>query len=582
MRRWRLRTVLIVPWLAAGCGQGAGDPDAGHTVGTQTYRVGGTVSGYDGDGLTLSLNGGDPLGVASNGSFTFPNALVAGSTYTVSVVTQPSSSGKTCLLTNATGMVGTSDVIDVHVFCTVLTPGRFVVRGTVMNLEGSGLKLENNGNDEVAVPRDATSFAFSGSLDEGAPYDVTVLQQPAGATCKVVRGVGTVRSADVSDVSVECLPNAIVLRVGNGQLPPAPGTSAPISLQEFAHESPVALRTTVPQTSFSISYSSTDEGALSRSTDKRLLSFGAYKRSPGTEAVASSAVGAARVAVTVDVNGAMQIAAEIPEATAFTEGQVRSAVTEDGTAFWMSGDGARPATLLVPRTPNGGVWYVTTDTDGTPMRVSGVPNAVRWLGIFGGQLYVSAAPRPEAGRPPPAEPPPVDPPPVEPPPEEPSGEDYIGVNRVGTGLQATAGARVTRVAGTDGSSSGVIADEPHGFAFVNADATPALEVLYIANDTVATANSVHVQKYVFNQANGRWEHRASFLPRFPATLPPVSALGVAARRLDDGTILVYATTSANQLVSFRDDGTDSPVVTLMATAPANYRFSGVALAPVTE
>ncbi len=60
---------------------------------TAYYTVGGTISGLSGT-VTLQNNGGDNLTLSTNGSFTFATALADGSSYTVTVATQPS--GQTC------------------------------------------------------------------------------------------------------------------------------------------------------------------------------------------------------------------------------------------------------------------------------------------------------------------------------------------------------------------------------------------------------------------------------------------------------------------------------------------------------
>ena len=59
------------------------------TCATATYTIGGTVSGLSGTGLVLQDNGGDNLSISGNGSFTFKTAISSGSTYKVTVLTQP-------------------------------------------------------------------------------------------------------------------------------------------------------------------------------------------------------------------------------------------------------------------------------------------------------------------------------------------------------------------------------------------------------------------------------------------------------------------------------------------------------------
>jgi hypothetical protein len=60
------------------------------TCTTNSYGVGGTVSGLSGKGLVLQLNGANDLVIASNGNFIFPDIrLPDGSDYSVAIKTAP-------------------------------------------------------------------------------------------------------------------------------------------------------------------------------------------------------------------------------------------------------------------------------------------------------------------------------------------------------------------------------------------------------------------------------------------------------------------------------------------------------------
>ncbi len=84
--------------------------------------VGGTVSGLAGTGLVLSLNSGaQTLSVSVNGSYSFPSAITAGNPYAVTVQTQPSAPGQTCVVANGNGTMGNSAVTNVNVTCTTNT-----------------------------------------------------------------------------------------------------------------------------------------------------------------------------------------------------------------------------------------------------------------------------------------------------------------------------------------------------------------------------------------------------------------------------------------------------------------------------
>ena len=47
-------------------------------------------------------------------------------------------------------------------------------------------------------------FTFPTRLPEGAPYDVTIRQQPLLDRCEVRRGSGTIRDRNVDNVEIRC------------------------------------------------------------------------------------------------------------------------------------------------------------------------------------------------------------------------------------------------------------------------------------------------------------------------------------------------------------------------------------------
>ena len=78
--------------------------------------VGGVVTGLNaGTSVTLSTNGAF-LPIATNGLFAFPGTLPSGSTYDVTVSTQPS--GQSCAVSNPTGVVVENVMSTVTVNCT--------------------------------------------------------------------------------------------------------------------------------------------------------------------------------------------------------------------------------------------------------------------------------------------------------------------------------------------------------------------------------------------------------------------------------------------------------------------------------
>lgn len=92
---------------------------------------------------------------------------------------------------------------------TTLKPAAYAVGGTVSGLTGTGLALQNNGGDTLAVAAAATAFTFGTELLDLAAYAVTVYTQPTGQICTVTNGSGAIAAADVTNVAIDCVDNVI-------------------------------------------------------------------------------------------------------------------------------------------------------------------------------------------------------------------------------------------------------------------------------------------------------------------------------------------------------------------------------------
>ena len=173
------------------------------TCTTNTYSIGGSVTGLTGAGLVLQDNAGNDLAVAAGSStFTFSTPIASGANYQVTLKTQPTVPTQSCAVTAATGKVVSSNITNVVVTCTTTT---YTVGGSISGLTASGLVLENNAADDLTVPATSTSFTFATKVASGASYSVTVKTQPAGQTCAVTSASGTVGAAPVANVAVACI-----------------------------------------------------------------------------------------------------------------------------------------------------------------------------------------------------------------------------------------------------------------------------------------------------------------------------------------------------------------------------------------
>jgi hypothetical protein len=167
--------------------------------GTNSYTVGGTVSGLAGSGLVLQNQHGDDLSVAANGAFAFATPVASGATFAVTIAASPASPSQTCTVDVPTGTVAGAD-LSLSVSCVT---DAHAVSGLVSGLLGVGLVLQNSGGDDLTIA-DNGAFTFATSVASGAAYAVTVETQPAGQTCTVSDGNGTVAGANVGGVMVVC------------------------------------------------------------------------------------------------------------------------------------------------------------------------------------------------------------------------------------------------------------------------------------------------------------------------------------------------------------------------------------------
>ncbi len=188
---------------------------SGSDAGLVSFTVSASVVGLQGTGLVLREKSGAELTVAPQGGatqkVTFPAKLPAGTTYEVTVKTQPSGPPQSCVVTGGTGTIVAGNVESITVNCTTL----YTVGGTVSGLAGKDLILENNGAADSVTINANGQFAFAKPLTSGAAYAVTVKQNPTNKwqTCTVVAGdggaaaSGTIGTSNVTNVNVVCTTN---------------------------------------------------------------------------------------------------------------------------------------------------------------------------------------------------------------------------------------------------------------------------------------------------------------------------------------------------------------------------------------
>lgn len=322
--------------------------------------------------------------------------------------------------------------------------------------------------------------------------------------------------------------NLMVVRVGDGSAA-LTNASTPVFLEERASDGTLLTTTPMPIVAsganhpVTLSGSASSEGALVLSEDGAYVTMAGYAVAPGLAGVAtSSSASVSRVVARVDALETIDSSTRF--LTAFSGNNVRSAVTDDGTRFWAGGNGSGS---------NAGVQYILLGAFGGA-QIQGTPATVRVVSIFNGQLYGSAA----------------------------SGT-FTNVFTVGSGLPTTSGQTATSLPGFPTANA-----SPFGYS-LNA----AANVCYVADDR-AISNGGGVEKWVFDESTFTWTRVSIFNDGLTT--------GVRGLAVDysGATPRIYATTtelSANKVVRFDDAG--SPTASIVATAPTNTVFRGVAIAP---
>ena len=330
--------------------------------------------------------------------------------------------------------------------------------------------------------------------------------------------------------------DVVVYRVGDGSTALS-GAGAPIYLDEYSPTGTLLNTVAMPATAAGTdnpivaSGSASSEGGLTLSANGQYLVATGYDAAVGTTGLSSSAAASVpRTIARVDASG------DVDSSTALTDyadgNNPRSAVSEDGSEFWVGGAA-------------GGVRYATLGaTTSTALTASTYKN-VRQLTIADGQLYTSADPT-KAG---------------------------VTVATVGSGLPTSGTNAVTNLPFASSASAPV---EPYAYSLLTLGTGSSPDTLYVADDSLGA-----VVKY--GLVNGSWVQQGS-----------VAVAGVTGLTANDasgsGTVTIYATTSGSSgtggtLYQITDasgiGGTLSGTAAVLATAPAGEAFRGVAYAPGT-
>ncbi len=156
--------------------------------------------------------------LSANGSFT-AGQLTTGTNYAATVQTQPV--GQTCVVTNATGTVGSANINTVSLNCG---DNYYTLGGSVSNNLGT-VSLRNTVNGNVFSTSGQGAFSFTQTLLHGSSYNVVVDATSAGQSCNVMNASGTA-TANVSNLQVDCV----------AVLPPPPATPTGLAVAYSAKQ----------------------------------------------------------------------------------------------------------------------------------------------------------------------------------------------------------------------------------------------------------------------------------------------------------------------------------------------------------
>jgi hypothetical protein len=423
-----------------------------------------------------------------------------------------------------------------------------------------------------------------GGCDSLFTTGTVVVNCQAAPSCPVGTGCGD--GGQVCNVAGSCVPalfSVVVLNSLDGGVIGTKTTELPISIQSYTLGgtpvgTPIVLPTAVSgaQQPIALMGNDIDEGDLNLSTDGRYLTMTGWDSPPGGSQVGMPVV--ARIDSSGHVDTSTVAGGAFQNSGPFS---YRSAVSKDGSGFWVSGvdnDNADDT--------GGGIWYVpfagTTATQLLSLPNSAVNGSadifVRFLRIYNGQLF--------------------------------SGSDQsppymFSIGTSGGPLPTSGTQTLTTLPGGFTNPTGPMPPSPFGFLLFDLFAPPGPDTMYIADDGVNPAGihdnggagsvdtgSAGLSKWSYSAGTGWTEVWNITSGNWPADAgatfsgKPLGYRGLAG--FATGTLVTLMTTTANiqgnpdsLAVVFVDNASSvmPPPPNVVATTTPSQVFRGVALTP---
>jgi hypothetical protein len=194
---WGLCACTLSLVLAA-CGGGGGNSNSSGGGGSTSYTVGGTISGLTAGGLVLAAGSQTASPAMGATSFTFSTAEASGTSYAVTVSSQPS--GLTCSVANGSGTIASANVSNVQVTCAANNMGGTAATGSAIS--GATVTLVDSKGAQVTAKTDSTGHYSLSTSGLTAPFLVKVVTASASAN-------GYAAGAAFYSVSDEATPSTI-------------------------------------------------------------------------------------------------------------------------------------------------------------------------------------------------------------------------------------------------------------------------------------------------------------------------------------------------------------------------------------
>lgn len=155
------------------------------------YTLSGTITGLDGiTGLVLTNSfDGATLNVAvASGTFAFTQTYLDGTSYNVSVTTQPNHPVQNCVTTNGVGVIASANVTNITITCTSVA---FPINVNVVGLSSGTLAIRNNNAELLTISTNGPHI-FPTDVVTNNSYNLQVVSNPTNHQCTLSSSTGVV------------------------------------------------------------------------------------------------------------------------------------------------------------------------------------------------------------------------------------------------------------------------------------------------------------------------------------------------------------------------------------------------------